>query len=145
MLRRLPERLPVLAKYLLFQLPGWTLAAIALGVLVRVWDLAPGTALLLFAFWVIKDFALYPLLRSAYAGGRRDGAEALIGALGTARERLDPAGYVRVGAELWRAEVSREHAPVESGAAVRVRVVRNLTLHVEPVPDALDDSARGGP
>jgi len=137
--------LPVLAKYLLFQLPGWTLAALALGFLVRVWDLAPGTALLLFAFWVIKDFALYPLLRSAYAGGHRDGAEALIGALGTARERLDPAGYVRVGAELWRAEVSRECAPVESGGAVRVRAVRDLTLQVEPVPDALDDPARGSP
>jgi membrane protein implicated in regulation of membrane protease activity len=134
----------VLAKYLLFQLPGWTLAGIALGLLVRVWGLSPGTALLLFAFWVAKDFALYPLLRSAYAGGHRDGGEALIGALGTARERLDPAGYVRVGAELWRAEVSREHAPVESGGTVRVRSVRNLTLHVEPVRGALDDSARGG-
>jgi membrane protein implicated in regulation of membrane protease activity len=145
MLRRLAERPPVLAKYLLFQLPGWALAGIALGVLVRVWDLSPGTALLLFAFWVAKDFALYPLLRSAYAGGHRDGAEALVGALGTARERLDPAGYVRVGAELWRAEVSPDRAPLESGAAVRVCSVRNLTLHVEPVRDALDDSARDGP
>ena len=144
MLRGLPERPPVLAKYLLFQLPGWALAGIALVVLVRVWGLSPATALLLFAFWVIKDFALYPLLRSAYAGGGRDGAEALVGALGTARERLDPAGYVRVGAELWRAEVSREHAPVESGATVRVRSVRNLTLHVEPVRGTLDDSAPGG-
>ena len=144
MLRRLLERPPVLAKYLLFQLPGWTLAAIALGVLVRVWDLSPGAALLLFAFWVVKDFAMYPLLRSAYAGSRRDGGESLVGALGTAREQLDPAGYVQVGAELWRAEVSPDRAPVESGGAVRVRAIRNLTLHVEPVPDAPDDSAATG-
>jgi len=144
-LRKLFEQPPVLAKYLLFQLPGMALAGIALVVLVRVWNLSPRTALLLFVFWVVKDFAMYPLLRSAYAGSRHDAGEALVGALGTARERLDPAGYVRVGAELWRAEVSREHAPVESGAAVRVRAVRNLTLHVEPVPDALDDAARGGP
>ncbi len=68
----------------------------------------------------------------------------MVGALGTARERLDPAGYVRVGAELWRAEVSREHAPVESGAVVRVRAVRNLTLYVEPVPPAPDDAPRNG-
>ena len=145
MLHRLFEQPPVLAKYLLFQLPGMALAGIALVLLVRVWSLSPRTALLLFVFWVVKDFAMYPLLRSAYAGSRHDAGEALVGALGTARERLDPAGYVRVGAELWRAEVSREHAPVESGAAVRVRAVRNLTLHVEPVPDALDDAARGGP
>jgi membrane protein implicated in regulation of membrane protease activity len=145
MLRRLAERPPVLAKYLLFQLPGMALAGIALVVLVRVWDLSPGAALLLFAFWVAKDFAMYPLLRNAYAGGRHDAGEALVGAIGTTRERLDPAGYVRVGAELWRAEVSPDRAPVESGAAVRVCSVRNLTLQVEPVRDTLDDSARGGP
>jgi membrane protein implicated in regulation of membrane protease activity len=144
-LRKFFEQPPVLAKYLLFQLPGMALAGVALIALVRVWDLSPSAALLLFAVWVVKDFAMYPLLRSAYAGGRHDAGEALVGALGTAREQLDPAGYVRIGAELWRAEVSREHAPVESGAAVRVRAVRNLTLHVEPVPDALDDSAPGGP
>jgi membrane protein implicated in regulation of membrane protease activity len=138
-LRRRFEQPPVLAKYLLFQLPGMALAGVALVVLVRVWDLSPRTALLLFVFWVVKDFAMYPLLRNAYAGSHHDAGEALVGALGTARERLDPAGYVRVGAELWHAEVSRERAPVESGAAVRVRAVRNLTLHVEPVPDALDD------
>lgn len=123
----------MLAKYLLFQLPGMALAGAALVLLVRVWDLAPGTAGLLFAFWVIKDLALYPLLRSAYAGGHPDGTESLIGALGTARERLDPDGYVRIGGELWRAEVSPDSAPVEMGEAVRVRAVRNLTLQVEPV------------
>jgi membrane protein implicated in regulation of membrane protease activity len=143
MLRRLFERPPVLAKYLMFQVPGMALAGVVLVALVRVWDLSPRTALLLFAFWVIKDFAMYPLLRNAYAGSFHDAGETLVGALGIARERLDPAGYVRVGSELWRAEVSPEHAPLERGAAVRVRAVRNLTLHVEPVPDALDDSARG--
>ncbi len=145
MLRRLLERPPVLAKYLVFQVPGMALAGVVLVMLVRVWDLSPRTALLLFAFWVIKDLVMYPLLRGAYAGSFHDAGESLVGALGTARERLDPAGYVRVGAELWRAEVSREHAPVESGAAVRVRAVRNLTLYVEPVPAAPDGAARGGP
>jgi membrane protein implicated in regulation of membrane protease activity len=37
-----------------------------------------------------------------------------------------------VGAELWRAVVARERAPVEEGATVRVVEVRELTLHVEP-------------
>lgn len=122
------------------------LAGVVLVVLVRVWDLSPRTALLLFAFWVAKDFAMYPLLRSAYASSHHDAGEAIVGALGTARERLDPAGYVRVGAELWRAEVPPDRAPVESGAAVRVRGVRNLTLLVEPVPDARDaPAASAGP
>ena len=143
MLRRLFERPPVLAKYLMFQVPGMALAGVVLVALVRVWDLSPRTALLLFAFWVIKDLAFYPLLRNAYAGSTHDAGETLVGTLGTARERLDPAGYVQVGAELWRAEVSPEHAPVQSGAAVRVRAVRNLTLRVEPAPIA-PDGARDG-
>jgi membrane protein implicated in regulation of membrane protease activity len=109
--------------------------------LVRIWGLSPRTALLLFAFWVIKDMAMYPLLRKAYAGGEHDAGEALVGAIGTARERLDPDGYVRIGSELWRAEVPREHAPVESGAAVRVCAVRNLTLRVEPASDAPNGGA----
>jgi membrane protein implicated in regulation of membrane protease activity len=141
MLRRLFERPPVLAKYLMFQVPGMALAGVVLVALVRIWDLSPRTALLLFAFWVIKDIAMYPLLRNAYAGGVHDAGEALVGAIGTARERLDPDGYVRIGSELWRAEVPREHAPVESGAVVRVRAVRNLTLHVEPASDAPNSGA----
>ena len=145
MLRRLFERPPVLAKYLMFQVPGMALAGVVLVALVRIWGLSPRTALLLFAFWVIKDIAMYPLLRNAYAGSSHDAGEALVGALGTARERLDPAGYVRVGSELWRAEVSAEHGPVESGAAVRVRAVQNLTLQVEPVRDDLDEAARSAP
>jgi membrane protein implicated in regulation of membrane protease activity len=122
----------VLAKYLLFQTPGWILASFVLLYLVRRWDLSPWLASLLLALWLIKDLALYPLLRKSYAGGRRDPGEHLVGALGTARERLDPVGYVRVGAELWRAAVSNEHAPIESGASVRVKSVRGLTLEVEP-------------
>jgi len=53
MLRRLFDRPPVLAKYLMFQVPGMALAGVVLVALVRVWDLSPRTALLLFAFWVI--------------------------------------------------------------------------------------------
>ena len=141
MLRRLFERPPVLAKYLMFQVPGMALAGVVLVALVRIWSLSPRTALLLFALWVIKDIAMYPLLRNAYAGSVHDAGEALVGAIGTARERLDPEGYVRIGSELWRAEVPREHAPVESGAAVRVCAVRNLTLHVEPASDARNGCA----
>jgi membrane protein implicated in regulation of membrane protease activity len=122
----------VLARYLIFQTPGWFLVSFVLYALVRWWDLSTRAALLLLALWLIKDIAFYPLLRRSYAGGHRDPGEHLVGALGTARDRLDPDGYVRVGAELWRAEVSRGHAPVESGATVRVRSVRGLTLEVEP-------------
>jgi membrane-bound ClpP family serine protease len=40
-------------------------------------------------------------------------------------------GYVRVGAELWRAQLCGGER-VAKGAAVRVTEVRDLTLQVEP-------------
>ena len=118
-----------LLRYWLFQLPGSLAVAGLLVLLVRWWDLAPRTAALLLVLWVAKDVALYPLVRKAYEPRSGGGAAALVGLLATARERLDPEGYVRVGHELWRARV--RGSPVEKGATVRVLEVRGLTLVVE--------------
>ena len=87
------------------------------------------------ALWIVKDLALFPILRIAYepAGGS-GGAENLIGALGIVSADLDPEGWVRIGAERWRARVSREHAPVPAGSTVRVTAVDGLLLRVEPAP-----------
>jgi membrane protein implicated in regulation of membrane protease activity len=120
------------AKYLMLEAPGWVLAAIVLGFFANRGDLAPATAGLLLAIFVLKDFVLYPVLRVAYEEGNPSGTEGLVGALGTAQKRLDPEGYVRVGSELWRAVVARDLAPIEAGTPVRVLEVRELTLHVEP-------------
>lgn len=120
------------ATYMMLEAPGWVLAGVVLGFFVQTEDLTLRVAVLLFALWVIKDFVLYPILRVAYVESSPDGTEGLVGALGTARERLDPEGYVRVGSELWRAVLTRDAAPVEAGASVRVLAVRNLTLQVEP-------------
>ena len=126
-----PGRSPF-GRYLLLEAPGWVLAAVVLGVFVWMQELSLRTAGFFFALWVAKDFALYPLVRRAYEEGNPSGTDGLVGALGTAKERLDPEGYVRVGSELWRAVVERDAGPVEAGAAVRVLEVRELTLHVEP-------------
>lgn len=122
----------VFAKYALLQLPGWFGVGALLSAAVYWWELPEWMALLIFALWVAKDFAMYPVLRVAYADGSPDGTGSLVGAQGTAVEPLDPGGYVRVGSELWRAEVPRDRAPVARGARVRVRAVDKLTLKVEP-------------
>jgi membrane protein implicated in regulation of membrane protease activity len=118
------------AKYVLLEMPGWLIAAGVLLLGVERWELSPRLAGALFALWVGKDFVLYPVLRVAYEDVSPDATVGLVGALGTARERLDPSGYVRVGSELWRAELIGSEA-AESGDAVRVRAVRGLTLEVE--------------
>jgi len=115
----------------MFEIPGWVVAAAVLALLVHEEQLPARTAWILLAVFVAKDFALYPVLRVGYQPSAPDGTASLVGALGTARERLDPEGWVRVGAELWRAELAHGQAPLEAGAAVRVVAVDALTLQVE--------------
>jgi membrane-bound ClpP family serine protease len=119
------------ARYVLLEIPGWLIASVLLALFVRAGRVEAGTAAILLALWIAKDFALYPVLRVGYLPSAPDGTGSLVGALGTARGPLDPEGWVRVGSELWRAEVAREHAPVESGATVRIVAVDRLTLRVE--------------
>ncbi len=130
MLRKASQR--TFVRYVALEAPGWVLAAVVAWWLVAKAGIAPWLAALGWALFVIKDFALYPWLRDAYAVGEPDAAALLVGRTGIARERLDPSGYVRVGAELWRADLAPGCASVEAGARVRVREVRGLTLIVEP-------------
>ena len=124
----------VFARYLVLQIPGLFIAAVTLVMLVRWTELTPMLAGLLFVLWVIKDLAMYPVTRIAYEPqGGGQGADALLGALCVAQEDLAPeqTGYVRVGAELWRAQLCGGES-VARGAALRVTEVRDLTLQVEP-------------
>ncbi|GIW42147.1 MAG: hypothetical protein KatS3mg076_2724 [Candidatus Binatia bacterium] len=117
-------------RYLLFQIPGW----IAVGVLVVLADSLEilsarvGTAIL--ALWVVKDFALYPLVRAAYEKPGSDGKTDLAGARGTALTDISPRGSVRVRGELWRAELAATSPPVRAGEEVEVVSSRGLTLVV---------------
>ncbi len=125
----------VLVRYLLLQTPGWAVAAIALYLAWSWYALPPAVAVGGFSLWIAKDLVMYPFVRSAYAlqPSTMIGAEQMVGSLCVAAEELAPAGYVRLGGELWRAE-----APVRvaEGERVVVRRVHGLTLHVEPAADS---------
>ena len=60
------------------------------------------------------------------------GQEGMLGAIGTAKERLDPTGTVFVQGTLWSA---RSTVPIEAGATVRVVRVEGLKLTVEQVAE----------
>ena len=120
-----------LLRYVLFQVPGATLVALGRVLAVRGWDWSPGWALGLFAAWVLKDALLYRAVARAYDSDADSAVDPLVGAQGVATEALDPAGYVRVGAELWRARIHGQSPPIPRGAPVRVRERRGLTLIVE--------------
>ncbi len=117
-------------RYLAFQIPGWGVLALVLGAAIAWWDLSRTLAAAIFGLFVLKDAVLFPFVRVAYEPRSGGGVDALLGQRARAEEELAPEGYVRVGAELWRAELVRGR--VERGAALRVVEVRGLTLVVEP-------------
>lgn len=119
-------------RYLLLQLTGWAGIAIVMAGLVRWLDLPAWIGAGVVLAWVVKDLALYPLVRPAYAA--HDGpspAARLVGLEGRAEQDLDPAGMVRVHGELWRATTPPGTPPVRRGEVVRVLRVDRLTLTVE--------------
>ena len=129
-------------KYLLFQVPGWILAALIL-IAMRYWVGLPiWIALFGFVLWVIKDFLFYPLLRVAYQSGPKTGVDQLIGLRGVARQNLDPRGQVFLRGELWRAETAPGVLRIVSGSHVRVLRAEGMTLIV--MADTVEGS-RGMP
>jgi membrane-bound ClpP family serine protease len=122
---------------MLLQLPGSVIAAGVLGYLAHAEIIPHPIAYGLFALWVAGEVAMFPAMRIAYEpGARHTGSEAMVDAVGAAEDDIDPEGHVRVGAERWRAVsmVGR----IESGAAIRVLAVRDLTLVVERFVDTAD-------
>jgi membrane-bound serine protease (ClpP class) len=66
------------------------------------------------------------------AQGRKvqTGAQGLVGARASVIERIDPAGRVRLGDELWNAV---SEVPLETGEKVEITGVDGLTLRVRPL------------
>jgi membrane-bound serine protease (ClpP class) len=69
------------------------------------------------------------------------GEEELLGNVGVVRQALEPAGYVFVHGELWRARADGE--PIPAGTRVRVeRIGEGLVLEVSPVEEIAPVGAR---
>ncbi len=119
-------------RYLLLQAPGWILAAAVAYLLERYFSLPAWAGGGLLALLVLKDLVLYPHLRRAYEGARPAGAEALIGAVGKARQTLDPEGYIEVRGELWLAEARAPEAPIAAGSLVEIVAADGVRLQVRP-------------
>lgn len=117
-------------RYVLFQVPEWTLVVVLLVAIDHYSD-APTWLLVLGGFgFALKDLLLYPWMRRAYELVGNDPGEHLVGRPGTVIEELSPDGWVRVNAELWRATAS--DGRVVAGTSVRIRALRGHVLLVEP-------------
>mgnify|MGYP005848926595 CR=1 FL=1 len=114
-----------------------TLGGVVALILGSVILISSDTAYLAISPWLIAGVAIFNtgfflFVVQAIARAQRrkavTGSEGLVGAVGAARTKLDPEGYVYVQGELWSA-VS-ENGVIEAGAPVRVIGTRGLRLVV---------------
>jgi membrane protein implicated in regulation of membrane protease activity len=133
--------MPTWFRYLLFQIPGWCMAALVLLLLGHYRMISFSGAVICFAAWMLKDWVLYPWLRSAYEVSTRTGSKTLIGHKGVAESHLAPEGLIRVRGELWRAVAIPRDLPIQTGIAVEIIDADGMTVFVRPLSDpATDDS-----
>jgi membrane protein implicated in regulation of membrane protease activity len=120
----------VALRYLLFQMPGWFVAAGVLALAVDLFGVAGWLALAAFALFVAKDAVLFPFVRRAYE--RNHVPPHPVGETGVAEDAIDAGeGWVRVGRELWRARRAPGAAAIARGERVRVVGLRGHVLEVE--------------
>ena len=124
-------------KYLLFQIPGWIIAAAVLTALVHWEFLTKGIAVLCFFGWLLKDLLLYPFFRRAYEPGVT-GSARLVGSKGIAEGDLTPKGYIRVSGELWRAVASPADHVLRSGTEVEIIGAERMEVFVRALDSPLE-------
>ena len=128
--------MPTWFRYLLFQIPGWILAAIILFGLYHLQFLQGWLVILCFLAWLVKDVIVYPLTRKAYETRRTDGSQALIGQRGVSEGNLVPEGYVRVRGELWRAVADSAGGNIAAGTKVEITGAEGMTVFVRAVDES---------
>jgi membrane-bound ClpP family serine protease len=132
-----------IVKYVLLQLPALVLVILAV-VLARRWvDYPVWLAWAIPIVWAAKDAILYPFLWKAYESKDGSDSTSLVGSFGTARNRLDPDGFVYVRGERWRAVATSGSTPVEKGKTVRVTAMKGLTLEVEACEERVKEEGKG--
>lgn len=80
---------------------------------------------------VAKDAVLFPKVWKSYAGIGADVLRELIGQRAVATSNLNPVGFVKVGGEIWRAELEDKLSWASKGEFLRVVGTRGMTLLVE--------------
>jgi len=129
--RTRPDR-RVALRYAALQIPGQVFVGLPA---VASWEWLGAPAWLAWGVplvWVVKDALLFPFVWRAYEPDDPGAPGGLVGATAVVEEALAPRGWVRVGPELWRAELAQDGAAAPRGARVRIVRVDGLVLEVEP-------------
>jgi membrane-bound ClpP family serine protease len=128
-IKNIPGR--VYVRYTLFQIPGLALAAVLLWWLMRHFSISTGYFFVLLGLWLLKDIVIFPFVWHSYYNASGNVLEKMIGKTGTAVNDIDPLGYVRIGGEMWKAEILPGNRAVAKGEPVVVTGIDGLLLTVE--------------
>lgn len=132
MVERTPWRSRIFLRYLLYQLPGWSLWSLVLLILQQFFVFPLWLVPAALAVWVVKDLILFSYTWMAYGAGP-EAKRPLPGSRGVVVKPLSPEGYIRIGGELWRAETAEGEESIHPGETVMVEGINGLTLLVRPV------------
>ena len=120
-------------RYALMQVPGIVLIAILLAFALHLDWMSESLAWSVFALWVVKDVAFFPLVSRALGRRPHTGPQSMVGQTAVVVRPLEPHGTVRLAGELWRAEAVAG-GPIAAGASIEVESVEGLVLRVRPSP-----------
>jgi membrane protein implicated in regulation of membrane protease activity len=136
------------ARYLALQIPSWTMAALAAWALHYWLDLSTVWGIAIVLAFLAKDLLLFPFVRRAYEHDPHEPGKGLIGRDAEVVVDLDGEGWVKLGAERWRARLVDQERPqldddgpatrIPAGTRVRVHGLRRHTLLV-----SLSDAGTG--
>lgn len=122
----------ILLRYALFQIPSLILLVLVLHGISPYLGFPAWLLWGIVGLWIAKDAALFPFVWRAYDRKRKEVLNKMVGLRGIAEERLDPAGYIQIRGELWRAEVIGGRPPIEKGESVQVYEICHTLLRVGP-------------
>ncbi|MBN1276564.1 MAG: hypothetical protein JXA35_03660, partial [Deltaproteobacteria bacterium] len=114
-------------------IPGLIVLLIALVLFHRFTNIPAWLLISILVIWIAKDIALFPKVWKAYDSDNPSPMEQFIGMNGVAIDDLDPAGYVKVRGELWKAEIRDSRFPVKEGDKIEVSDVEGMTLIVKRI------------
>lgn len=130
------DNIRVLMRYALLQLPGLALVVMALLVIRYLVDMPLWVSVTVIAGWIIKDIAMFPIVKDAYSNRSSDSESSMSGMKGKVLTPLSPVGTVRVRGETWQARTDGRQMNIERGQTVQVKGRNGLTLLVEPDGDS---------
>ena len=132
-IKKIPSR--VFIKYVLLQIPSLLILLIVLYLLQESFDISITAISIIILLWIIKDAIRFPIVWRSYDSNPHRTVHSMVGKKGVASEKLDPTGYVKIGNELWNAEIAEGYAAIEQGGQVTVIDITGLTLIVSPEVD----------